>query len=222
MSKFQKLAQQNETKPLNDSNIKKVPTTIISTPLSTCILVNSEISQEYTNFIEGLQPNSKFRKLTRSTNFERTENFLSKPSKNENLLSRPQTSKNSTKKQNILKFHSPKSSSNFEFLKERLKTESQNNKSFGKNAVDEEILTKLKEMMLFSRHDEIIKNLIFFENMKNACKLNFYSVCEGGEKTSKTQENEFNMEDIHSLILVLMKKLESEVKMLFLLFFVIN
>ena len=187
--------------------------------MSTCVLVNSEISEEYTNFIEGLQPNSKFRKLTRSTNFERTENFLSKPSKNENLLSRPQTS-NSAKKQNILKFHSPKSSSNFEFLKERLKTESQNNKSFVKNPIEEEILTKLKETMFFSRHEEIIKNLVFFENMKNACKLNFYSVCEGVEKTSKSQENnEFNMDDIHSLILVLMKKLESEVKMLFLLFF---
>lgn len=183
--------------------------------MSTCVLVNNEISQEYSNFIEGLQPNSKFRKLTRSTNFERTENFLSKPSKNENLSSRPQTSKNSAKKQNILKFHSPKSSANFEFLKEKLKTESQNNKSFGKNTIDEEILTKLKETMFFSKHDEILNNLIFFENMKNACKLNFYSVCEGVERTLKTQENEYNMEDIHSLILVLMKKLENEVSMLF-------
>jgi len=128
------------------------------------------------------------------------------------MLSRPQTAKNFNRsKQFLLKSHTPKASSTCDFREGFKNHETKFQKNFvEKNNSD--LFEKLKQTVFFLKHEEIVENLNFFDNMKNACKLNFYSACEGVEKTPKNQDLDFKLEDIHNLVLFTLKKLENEVR----------
>ena len=189
---------------------KKLPTTIISSPTSSYVYINTEISNDYQNCIGELNTSNNKKKSylasVKSITFDRKNDS--------HIKSRPQTAY----KNFLLKSHTPKASGNFEFIESENKKSLISERKINMNQEKIYYIDKIKESLFYIKNDEIISNLKFFEKMKNSCKLNFYSVYETVNKLPKNNELPYNNEDVYNLILVNLKKLEIEVNFLIIIF----
>jgi len=193
----------------------RIPTTIISSPTSTMVCINAEVSNDYQNCMEESMPvHFKKKKCclnTKSINFDQRKETHFRPLTANQIIHYKQFLLN--------KSHSNKSipnfiTQNFE-VNNAEKKKIQGNK-INKNQEIMDYVEKIKTMVFYTKNEEIINNLKFFEKMKDSCKLNFFSVFEGCKTTTKTKEPEYKNEDLYNLILLNLKKLETDVFYLFL------
>lgn len=193
---------------LNDKSIsdpsKKIiiPTTIISSPTSTFVCVNTEISNDYQNCIyEPSYTKKKKIYFAHSLNFDQ---------KIETSHFKPQTEKlNNRYKQFVLKKNTPKTNLT-SIINEKFKNEPRKIIGMKENFIDDYI-NNIKNIVFCLKNDEIINNLKFFEKLKNSFKLNFYSAFEDCDKTPKYHDKKQKNSELYNLILITLMNLERKV-----------
>ena len=213
-------SDRNNNKPndrtLSDLSKKnnRIPTTIISSPTSTMVCINTEVSNDYQNCMEESMPihfKKKCYLTTKSINFDQKKETHFRPLTANQIIRYKQFLLN--------KSHSDKITPNFITPNFEVNNDEKKKKQGNKIIKKQEIMDyveKIKNMVFFTKNEEIINSLKFFEKMKDSCKLNFFSVFEGCKTTTKTKEHEYKNEDLYHLILLNLKKLETDVIYLFL------
>lgn len=173
--------------------------------MSTLVYMNTEVSND------GKTDGYHSKKLSNHTNKKSFgSQSINYEQKIETSHFRPQTTKHRKKKNDfLLKSHSPRFfEENFPKRKNLLTENLNEAQNTHKEELKENFIKKIKELDFYIKNDEIIKNLVFFEKLRNFCKLNFYSSFEESIKMEKEAE-EITDEDLFQLIFLNLKNLET-------------